>query len=86
MPTSAMVERVLQLIGAMARAGTSVGVSQLGHEFAINRSAAHRPLESLVRHGYDRQKKEGVRYGFPSHGELDPPRSYEPEPRHGARG
>jgi len=61
---SATVEKALQLIEAMARAGKPVGVSQLGRELDINKSTVHRLLDTLVRHGYAQQEKEGVRYAL----------------------
>lgn len=61
---SATVEKALQLIEAMARAGKPVGVSQLGRELDINKSTVHRLLETLVRHGYAEQEEDGARYGL----------------------
>ena len=61
---SVTVEKALQLIEAMSRAGKPVGVSQLGRELEINKSTVHRLLETLVRHGYAQQEDDSGRYGL----------------------
>jgi IclR family acetate operon transcriptional repressor len=59
---SVTVEKALQLIEALSRAGGAVGVSQLGRELQINKSTVYRLLDTLVRQGYARQEADGVRY------------------------
>lgn len=61
---SVTVEKALQLIEAMSRAGKPVGVSQLGRELQINKSTVHRLLDTLVRHGYAQQEEESGRYSL----------------------
>jgi len=61
---SATVEKALQLIEAMSRAGKPVGVSQLGRELDINKSTVHRLLDTLVRQGYAQQEEDSGRYGL----------------------
>jgi len=56
---SVTVEKALQLIEAMARAGKPVGVSQLGRDLQINKSTVYRLLDTLVRQGYASQEESG---------------------------
>jgi IclR family acetate operon transcriptional repressor len=61
---SVTVEKALQLIEALSRAGGPAGVSQLGRELQINKSTVYRLLDTLVRQGYARQEEDGVRYAL----------------------
>jgi IclR family KDG regulon transcriptional repressor len=61
---SVTVEKALQLIEAMSRAGKPVGVSDLGRQLEINKSTVHRLLDTLVRHGYAQQDEDSGRYGL----------------------
>ncbi|PZW50485.1 IclR family transcriptional regulator [Humitalea rosea] len=61
---SVTVEKALQLIEAMARAGKPVGVSQLGRDLQINKSTVHRLLDTLVRQGYACQEEDSGRYAL----------------------
>ena len=61
---SVTVEKALQLIEALSRAGNAVGVSQLGRDLQINKSTVYRLLDTLVRQGYARQEADGGRYAL----------------------
>lgn len=59
---SATVEKALQLLEALSRAGGSVGISQLGRELKLNKSTVYRLVDTLCRHGYARQEPDTGRY------------------------
>jgi IclR family acetate operon transcriptional repressor len=59
---SATVEKALQLLEALSRAGGAVGISQLGRELKLNKSTVYRLVDTLCRHGYARQEPASGRY------------------------
>lgn len=63
---STTVEKALQLLEALSRAGGPIGISQLGRELRLNKSTVYRLVDTLCRHGYARQEGDGGRYRLTS--------------------
>lgn len=61
---SVTVEKALQLVEALSKAGGPVGVSQLGRELDLNKTTVFRLLATLMRRGYVRQDPDSGRYAL----------------------
>lgn len=56
------VERTLDILEALARAGRPVTLSELSHEVGLHVSTVHRLLATLIERGYARQEAGSGRY------------------------